>query len=373
MSSPISSPALQSTPIPDELRALRGSGTGDVSQQIQHGSAIRSNEQIRPIVVDSPGQGFPVNPNCPSTPFGINRVRCIQQGLGCRPERPDPNGRYLVNAGTGTPYQLSGAVSSFSSLASIREDLGKHGGTLPLGQCDGSSIHKSEGRYSLQTAVPTSNHNLELVCCKEHLAHGGTPARASQYNSRSGITLSPRSLRLDAQSRHFSEDPRIDGAPRSGFVCLPSDQTTSPILQLETRPGSHSDRCIPPGLVTTAGLCEPAVVFNPSLPLQSKKGISTGSVDHTLLEHSIMVSNSVETAGELPSNPTIPARSGSDANRPRVSNETGSTPTDCLAYLNSSQGFSSEASSLMLASWRDKTNSNYGSSFAKWASWCHQR
>ena len=27
----------------------------------------------------------------------------------------------------------------------------------------------------------------------------------------------------------------------------------------------------------------------------------------------------------------------------------------------------------MLASWRDKTNSNYGSSFSRWASWCHQR
>jgi len=50
-------------------------------------------------------------------------------------------------------------------------------------------------------------------------------------------------------------------------------------------------------------------------------------------------------------------------------------PTDRLAYLRqsySSQGFSSQASSLMLASRRDKTNSNYGSSFAKWASWCHQ-
>jgi len=27
----------------------------------------------------------------------------------------------------------------------------------------------------------------------------------------------------------------------------------------------------------------------------------------------------------------------------------------------------------MLALWRDKTNSNYSSSFAKWASWCHKR
>ena len=59
-----------------------------------------------------------------------------------------------------------------------------------------------------------------------------------------------------------------------------------------------------------------------------------------------------------------------------VPNETGSSSTDGLAYLRqsySSQGLSSEASDLMLASWRDKTNSNYGSSFAKWAGWCQQR
>ena len=32
-----------------------------------------------------------------------------------------------------------------------------------------------------------------------------------------------------------------------------------------------------------------------------------------------------------------------------------------------------QASDLMLASWRDKTNSNYGSSFSRWSSWCQQR
>ena len=206
-------------------------------------------------MMDIPGQEFSVNPNCPSTSFSVNIVRCIHQGLGCCAKWPDPNWRYLVSAGTGIPHQLPGAISSISSLASIRENLGKHGGTLLLGQCDGSNIHKSEGKYSLQTVVPTSTHNLELVCCKEHPAHGGTSARAPQYNSRPGVTLSPRSLRLDPQSQHFSEDPGIDRATGSAFVCLLPDQTTSLILQLESRPGSHNDRCIPLGLVTTAVLC----------------------------------------------------------------------------------------------------------------------
>ena len=47
----------------------------------------------------------------------------------------------------------------------------------------------------------------------------------------------------------------------------------------------------------------------------------------------------------------------------------------CMAYLQesfSSQGVSSEASALLLSSWRPKTQSSYNSAFAKWASWCHQ-
>jgi len=89
-----------------------------------------------------------------------------------------------------------------------------------------------------------------------------------------------------------------------------------------------------------------------------------------------VVSNSAGAPGELPGNSSNPARSSSDPSRTGDSDETGSAPTDCLAYLRqsySSQGFSPEASRLMLASWRDKTNSNYSSSFAKWACWCHQQ
>ena len=86
--------------------------------------------------------------------------------------------------------------------------------------------------------------------------------------------------------------------------------------------------------------------------------------------------SSARTPGGLPSDSTDPVRSGSDTNRSGLPHETGSAPTDPLAYLRqsySSQGFSSEASSLMLTSWRDKSNSSYSSSFAKWASWCHQQ
>ena len=117
------------------------------------------------------------------------------------------------------------------------------------------------------------------------------------------------------------------------------------------------------------------MVLDPSLSLQGENTISTSSVITPFWKTQSWFP-SVGTPGGLPFTSTVIARSGSDANRSAVSNEIGSAPSDRLAYLRqsySSQGFSSEASNLMLALWRDKTNSNYGSSFAKWASWCYQR
>ena len=136
-------------------------------------------------------------------------------------------------------------------------------------------------------------------------------------------------------------------------------------LQLESRPGSHGDRCIHAGLVSTTTVCQSSMVLDSPLSLQGENAISTSSVNHSLLEDPILVSNPTGTPGGLSSDPTDSARSGGDANTTGVRDETGSSPTDCLAYLTQSyslKGFSLQASSLMLASWRNKTNSNYGSS-----------
>ena len=126
---------------------------------------------------------------------------------------------------------------------------------------------------------------LELVHCKEHLAHSGAPAWSPQCNSGSGVTFNPRSLRLDAQSRHISENQGNDGAPGGGLVCFSPDQTASPVLQLESRPGSYSDQCqrqIPSckiGHNSGVTVCQSTVVFDPSaLSLQGEDAISTSSV-----------------------------------------------------------------------------------------------
>jgi len=89
-------------------------------------------------------------------------------------------------------------------------------------------------------------------------------------------------------------------------------------------------------------VCQSSMVLDSPLSLQGENAISTNSVNHSLLEDPIFVSNPAGTPRGLSSDPTNSARSGGDANTTGVPDETGSTPTDRLAYLRqsySSQGF----------------------------------
>ena len=232
-------------------------------------------------MVDIPRQEILVNPNYSSSFICDHRVQCIQQGLGCSVEWPDLDRRNLVSTGTGPSHQLPGVIGSVSSIASIREDLVRYSSALPFGQCNSSNIHQPERRHSLQTAVPTSNHNLELVHGKEYLCHGRTLAGSLQYNSGRGATHSPGSLRLDAQLACISENSGNSGPFGGGPVCLLPDQTTSSLLQLESRPGSHGDRCIHAELVSTTRVCQSSMVFDSPLSLQGENTISMSSVNHS--------------------------------------------------------------------------------------------
>ena len=92
------------------------------------------------------------------------------------------------------------------------------------------------------------------------------------------------------------------------------------------------------------------------------------SSDNTLVENPIMVSNGTKTSGGLPSTDTLASGPSINATGAGFPDTTGNTSVDRLAYLRQSylsRGISAEASDLMLRSWREKTNSSYGSSFSR--------
>ena len=221
-----------------------------------------------------------------------------------------------------------------------------------------------------------SNQDVDLVHFSEHHFDSRTPPRSPQCDGRPGVAADQGSLRLDAQSPGVPEDSGEHGAAGDRSVCLSPDKATATLLQLEGGPRGSSHRCIHAGLVSPKRFCEPTLVPDQSLPLQGESRGSANSASNTSVEYTTLVSSSTGNVGGLPSTAAQSTRFGSIASGSGVSLETGSSSTDRLAHLRqsySSQGLSSEASDLMLASWRDKTNSNYGSSFSKWAGWCQRR
>ena len=112
------------------------------------------------------------------------------------------------------------------------------------------------------------------------------------------------------------------------------------------------------------------------LPRQSEERNSKDSANNSSVENSIMVSTGAGALGGLPSENSPETGSDINAIGTGLPDAAGSSSVGRLAYLRqsyASRRISSQGTDLMLASWRDKTNSNYGSSFSRWASWCRQR
>ena len=159
-------------------------------------------------------------------------------------------------------------------------------------------------------------------------------------------------------------------AHRGGHVRITSDKTVPSLFQLAARSLCSGNRCLPAGLESNQGVCQPIMESDRSGSVQSTVGPGPHCPGGTSLEDTAMVPPS--TADANCSTTSDQSRSADAEQRSR-----GSRPsTSHVAYLREryrGQELSEEATSLMLKSWRTKTNKSYDSLFGKWHSWCCAR
>ena len=372
----LGSSALQSPTIHDECSSPSPIPAGESSVLVQHKSATGRTEQGRFEMVDTAGQKDNRITNPATTTLDANRVRCINQGMGCSTEHSDTNRGCVVSTGSHQSHQLLRAIGGIPSTQILWQDLESYDSPASVGQFYSSDLHQSERGHLLPETVSASHLSVGMVPRQEHHTVSRAPPRDSQCSSGCGIENGERSLRLDAKPSCVSEDHDSDGSTRDRPVCLQVNQTTSALLQLEARPRGRGHGCLPPGLGKGTRFCQPTLV--PHTPVLNQ-GQDRGGEDGpsgSLVENAIMVPGITGATGGLSKSSPTSTRSSSDAIRSGFSNATRSPNTDRLFHLResfTSQGFSPEASDLMLASWRPKTNTNYGSCFARWADWCKQR
>ena len=164
--------------------------------------------------------------------------------------------------------------------------------------------------------------------------------------------------------------PQIGRSHRSGYVHITSDSSVPSLFHLAARSLCSSNRCISAGLVSNQGVCKPAVEPDRSGSVQSTDGQGSHCPGGTSLEDTAMLPPTTANA----SCNTTSDQSPSDIAEQRSGGPRPSTSR--VAYLREryrDQELSEEATSLMLKSWRTKTNKSYDSLFGKWYSWCSSR
>ena len=367
------STTLQSPADGTQYGDLRGKPRGMPGQIRVHNTAEQQYD-CGPQLVVCPGQTNDEFTNTPPTVNTDNRVRCLECGVGS-PMWGHQHGRELVNRRGSPTHQLSGVNGCLPGSQDLCQ---QPDGIDPLenGQCICSELHQPEGRHTLNSAVQPGSGNMGVVSRETDIIAGRASARNPQHGSRYRIQSNEGSMRLDDQPICIPTNPAGNGSLPNRPICITTDQTTDSVLQLETRPRGRGNRCLHTELGTSEGLCQPSLVSDLSLSEQSKEGRSqTGDSDASVAVPA-MVPSTTWNAGGSPSTTPTDSRFNPEPHQSGVHYETGSSKSDRMAHLResfTSRGISTQASDLLLSSWRNKTNSSYNSHFSKWANWCQQR
>ena len=157
----------------------------------------------------------------------------------------------------------------------------------------------------------------------------------------------------------IQEDRQPDGSIRSGPLCLQTGSSVPSLLQLAARSLCTGNRCPSP---THQGFCEPTLGSHMGVP-HSPHRLKLSNLEDTTMVFSI-----AGDASGLILIPTLDSTACSSDKLP-----VGNHPSaGRMAYHREKyrvQELSEEVSSLLLSSWRTKTNKSYDSLFGKWHSW----
>ena len=142
--SPLGPPTLQSLTVSNKCSppsSISGYGITEL-QKVQHKGAFARGEQGKFEMVEAAGQEENDIADPPTKTFSIDRIRCINQGLGGSTELSDKNRRCLVSSGSLQPHHLLRATSSIPGSQGIWQVLDPPDSPAPDGQLYSSDVCK---------------------------------------------------------------------------------------------------------------------------------------------------------------------------------------------------------------------------------------
>ena len=308
--------------------------------------------------------------NHPDTGSGVDhRVRRLDSGLGSDVSGVR-HGRTLVGTREDMAHKLSGASGSYTSAENVCKKQNESVSSAQAGQLFGSGLYKQSGRNNLKETCLLDLRSMDVVPGKEYTHPSSTPARHTELYSRQGIQVNEGPFRLEIGLSNLCQDQQTLWTTGSGLVCIQANLPVPSLLQLAARSIRRGHRCLSSGLVNSEGVCQPPLEpYSSSTESGTNPGGRLNSSNPPVEGSTMVCPTSVNVSGlaMLSSSTGAADTSGKNVIKPT------SGRMEHIWESLKNQGLSEQATSLIVKSWRTKTNKYYDSLFERWDRWCSQR
>ena len=300
--------------------------------------------------------------------------RRLTDGLGSLLSGQESRWSLVAGRGT-TSHQLPRITSDLPGNPNLcrGEQRPHHPG--PDRQQVSNDLREQERRHALCLPDAVGKDSVVMVHGEKDQPGSRTHIGTREHNSRRRVEEASGQMGLEAMPCNIPTDQLDLGSSDSGSICIQDHNSAGEVLQLEAGPPSSRDGCFSP-TVGRENICQPTIDTDPTGSLQSESPTS----------HSNTSGTSVEVTGMVPSTTVPPIRSPSVNTSTRSQHPSGSSSTSshqgsggstgCMAHIRrscQSSELSEEATRLLMASWRSKSQSSYNSLFLKWERWCISR
>ena len=127
-------------------------------------------------------------------------------------------------------------------------------------------VHKQDGGHKIPTFCTPSIRSMGVVPLPQYPHRGSVFTKGTKYPSRPRISSIFRSARLETRPLDVCGTKSGLGFFRGRAVCLSALNSTSTVLQLETRSSFRGSGCIFSGLEQGGGICIPSLCSSRPLP-----------------------------------------------------------------------------------------------------------
>ena len=231
-----------------------------------------------------------------------------------------------------------------------------------------NDLCEQERRHAFCLPDTVGEDSVVLVHGEEDQPGSRTHTGSDEHSGRRGVSEASRQMGLETMPSNIPKDQPDLGTSDSRSL----HHSAGEVLQLEIGPPSSRDRCLLP-TVGGENVCQPTLDSDSMGSLRSESPTSHSNTACTGVEVTGVVPGATVPPNRPPSANTSTGNQHPPGPSSTSSHQGSGGSTGRMAHIRrscQSSELSEEATKLLMASWRSKSQSSYNSLFLKWERWC---